>query len=103
MIRGNASLLREAVLELLENACRYGTTGTTISASVVAAADSVTLIFRSAGKPFSLPSQERNENEAMGLSIVQWVAISHRGHVSVLQDGQYNQISLRLPLLRQNA
>ena len=104
VVEGNSALLREAMLELIENACRHGTAGTRITASVVAENGTALLRVRSVGDEFALNTRDRKERDGMGISIVQWVVQSHNGSMSLVHDGEYNHVLIRVPLLvRQNA
>lgn len=104
VVMGNSALLREVVLELLENACRHGTPGGEIVTSVVRGKEIAAIEVTSTGNSFSLPTVKRSDGSKLGLSIVQWVTQSHRGELSVTHDGNRNHVLLRLPLLlRQNA
>ena len=54
-VRGNAALLHEALIELLENACRHGTDAEPVTVSVRTSGASVAIEVTSAGAPFALP------------------------------------------------
>ena len=108
IITAHAALLQEALLELLENACRYADAGSTITVSCTAshapANARATLDVTSAGAPFvlpdALPSVTASEHgrHGMGLSIVRWVAESHHAAFDVKNDNGMNRVSLSFPL-----
>ena len=50
-LRGNEALLREATVELVENACRYATAGSSIGLSTYAAEERAHVSVTSAGPP----------------------------------------------------
>ncbi|MDQ6612098.1 MAG: HAMP domain-containing histidine kinase [Gemmatimonadota bacterium] len=92
VILGHSALLHEALLELLENACRHGDTSMPITVSCrIDGANKAILSVASGGKAFELP-QGANESLArgMGLSIVRWVAESHHGEMRVVRIGGAN-------------
>lgn len=99
-IQGNASLLQEALLELLENACRYGSSADpiTVSCSVdqANAERRAVLGVSSGGAPFELPPPRVDDslNSGMGLSIVRWVASSHHGTLRVERRDEINHVEL---------
>lgn len=100
MIQGHASLLQEALLEMLENACRYGSTvdPITVSCSVEqeGGARRAVLAVSSGGAPFTLPPprSDESQNTRMGLSIVQWVASSHHAIFRVERRDEINHVEL---------
>ena len=104
VVQGHAALLQEALLELLENACRYGATTTPITVSCcvegVQPTARAVLEVSSGGAPFSLPPVAVSEHatHGMGLSIVRWVAESHHAELSVKNDNGINRVSLSFPL-----
>lgn len=105
MLRGNASLLQEAIMELIENACRYGSTSEPITVSCattgVATERYAILDVASHGDAFTLPvaRSDGSLNGGMGLSIVRWVASSHHGTLQVERRESINHVQLILPIL----
>lgn len=104
IVRGNAALLQEAMLELLENACRHGTAAGPVAVSCTALADGVAIDVTSHGDVFSIPDDRESRGPTgMGLAIVRWVAESHRGTVAVsrIADGTVyvNRVRILLPLV----
>lgn len=79
-VRGNSALLREAVLELLENACRHGAAQTQVTVSVrhdderaIISVESASDVAESSARP----------GRGVGQRIVQWIAEGHGGAFSV--------------------
>ncbi len=90
IVLGNAALLQEALLELIENACRHGTTSApiTVSCRAVPGREEAVLEVHSDGAAFSGAvahgQPEPAPDRGMGLSIVRWVAASHHGRFEVV-------------------
>lgn len=91
-VRGNAGLLREALLELLENGCRYSAEATAVTVSVAMDTDAGVgvLVVESA---VAAPSDVRMPaREHLGQRIVRWIAEGHGGHFAAvatpLTDGR---------------
>lgn len=100
LVRGNASLLREALLELIENGCKYGSTNTPVTVSANAEGSIATITVESAGAPFALRESEDVSSAAgVGLPIVQWIARGHHGTLRVHNENGRNTVSLALPLV----
>jgi signal transduction histidine kinase len=101
--RGNEPLLREALLELLENAVRYGGTEHPIRVSAYGEHDRACLVVTSAGPPLpddllqTAPLQEGAGG--LGLSIVAWIARVHGGELACSRTGETNGFRLTWPLL----
>ena len=99
--RGNEPLLREALLELLENAVRYGGTEQPIRVSAYADADRAHLLVTSAGPPLPdhlLDAPPREGAGGLGLSIVAWIARVHGGALSRSRVDGTNVFRLTWPL-----
>ncbi|MGD8327870.1 MAG: histidine kinase dimerization/phospho-acceptor domain-containing protein [Acidobacteriota bacterium] len=104
---GNAQLLREALVELLENAVRHGAQRTTIEISAYLQGNVANLAVSSAGLPFASPSipghadpagtPEAVREQGLGLSIVGWIARVHDGEVVHRHVGDRNVVGLRWP------
>jgi len=100
-LRGNEDLLREACLELVENACRHAPVDTPIRLSVVAEGGMAELAVTSGGPPV-LPGRRPAHVDAaldggLGLTIVEWIAGVHGGSLAtVARDGE-NSFVIRLP------
>ncbi|MBI3568935.1 MAG: HAMP domain-containing protein [Gemmatimonadetes bacterium] len=99
MVRGNAALLQEALMELVENACRHGSAEAPVTVSVHPAGRAATIEVSSAGHAFALPVDARREGErGLGLTIVQWIAGAHGGSLRVTRRGALNVVALELPV-----
>jgi signal transduction histidine kinase len=102
MIRGNRGLLREALLELVENAVRHGSPAVPVELSLGAGAEA-TLTVSSGGAPFTLvvaPTDPlgADSDHGLGLQIVHWIARLHGGWLEVRPRGDRNEVALILPL-----
>ncbi|MEP6780884.1 MAG: HAMP domain-containing sensor histidine kinase [Gemmatimonadaceae bacterium] len=100
VITGHAALLQEALLEMLENACKYGDTSKVITVSCKANVGFHVLSVASGGKSFEIPARNSDErlSGGMGLSIVRWVAESHHGEMRVVRMGDVNELQLVFPV-----
>ena len=102
-ITGDEALLREALLELLENACRHGEPGPPVGVSVRKVGDNVLLEVRSTGEPISSRTRpeprtdETGRTGGLGLSIIRWIASVHGGELVIERTGRENVVGLRLP------
>ncbi|HYV96400.1 MAG TPA: HAMP domain-containing sensor histidine kinase [Gemmatimonadaceae bacterium] len=95
-MRGNTALLREAVLELIENGCRHGNGSSPITVSSRATPGAIELTVESSGEPIgAFPDPASATAEGLGLLIVQWIARVHGGEVSVTRASDRNIIALR--------
>ena len=88
VVRGSESLLREAVLELLENACRHGTGGRPVLIAVRRLESRGRVEVANDGPP--IPST----SEGLGLPIVRWVAEIHGAAVVVERADSCNTVAL---------
>jgi signal transduction histidine kinase len=99
-IRGHEALLQEAVLELLENACRHGDATVPVTLSCRSdGSGTATLEVASGGPPFVAPDirESSDATGGMGLSIVRWVATSHQGTLVIDHVAGINRVQLRFP------
>ena len=98
-VRGDEALLREALLELLENACRHGAPGPPVAVSVRAADGHAFLEVRSTGEAISAerPRDATGHSGGLGLSIIRWIASVHGGDLVIRREGAENIVALRLP------
>ena len=105
-VRGSASLLREALLELIENACRYGSESVPIRISVFADAGAAHLVVESGGPPPSPATSELDRNSrltnqhGLGLVIVRWIVGQHAGQFAHSHEAGINAYGARLPVSR---
>ena len=103
VLRGNAPLLQEAMLELLENACRHGTTDGPVTVSCTLVDAGAAIDVTSGGSAFDASSNgEARASSGLGLAIVRWVAESHRGTFSVTRVNEHgltlNRARMLLPM-----
>lgn len=90
---GAEALLREAVMELLENACRHGSAEQPVLITVSRAGARARVAVINAGAPFP-----EGPTQGLGLSIVRWVAEIHGGTVGIERRGPANAVTLELPV-----
>lgn len=96
IVLGDERLLREATLELLENACRHGTADLPVRIGVFQQGERGVLQVTNAGPP--IPDNGEAGGERLGLTIVRWVAKVHNGTLVIGRRGDVNDITLELPL-----
>jgi signal transduction histidine kinase len=100
-VTGAATLLREAVMELLENACRHGTAEQPVLISVTRAAQRARIEVSNAGEPIPDPAASGSAgggpSMGLGLSIVRWVAEVHGGLVDLGRSDRGNRVTIDLP------
>ena len=98
MVVGDDRLLREAVIELIENACRHGTPGATVRVDVTQAGSVEEIVVESAGAEIGgLPpsiDDSRLEGHNLGLVIVRWIMEAHGGTLRLTHDGVANRVAL---------
>jgi signal transduction histidine kinase len=103
-VRGNEALLRESVLELIENACRYGSSDNPIVISAFADGTSGCVLVASAGEPVTSSPAARGsfdpaeDAHGLGLAIVRWIASAHAGSMTYRREGGLNVYGLLLPV-----
>ena len=95
IVRGNAGLLREALLELLENACRYGGAGAPVLTELHRENGWGTLSVSNAA-PADPPASSAGRQ--LGLRIVTWIAEGHGGRLESEDLGGTYRAQLRLPV-----
>ena len=119
IVRGDFSLLRRAVINLLTNAIKYGAANSRVSVSLSAegtdwvirvrdqgegmAADALPRLFKRFSRIVE-EGRDRPTGVGLGLVIVKTVAERHGGSVTVESEiGQGSMFELRLPLRLQTA
>lgn len=101
-ILGNEPLVREAVLELLENACRHGDASRPIRVATLNGGLTARIEITSGGGPVALAALEEPKEAAdtrgggLGLSIVRWIAQVHGGELAYRHEGPDNTFALIL-------
>jgi signal transduction histidine kinase len=103
-VRGNETLLREAVLELIENACRYGSSDNSIAISAFSTGSAGCVLVASPGEPVTpSPNDSARSDEAgahgLGMAIVRWIASAHSGYMTYQRETGVNVYGLLLPAL----
>ena len=97
VVRGSAPLLQEALVELIENACRHGNSDTPVTVSSILTDDGAALEVMSGGEPFVLvPRPDSGAPDGLGLPIVEWIARAHGGARSVARTGSVNVVTMTL-------
>ena len=114
IVRGDFSLLRRAVINLLTNAIKYGAANSTVSVSL--SAEGPDWVIRVSDQGTGIPAdalpklfkrfsrivdegRDKPTGVGLGLLIVKTVAERHGGNVTVeSQAGQGSTFELRLPL-----
>ncbi len=97
VVRGNAPLLREALLEMLENGCRHGAVGVSVTTDVKEADDEVQVLV-SSGRPNG--SGPAPDGRGLGQAIVSWIAVGHGGRFESAREGNLFVSKLILPSVR---
>lgn len=93
---GNAQLLREALIELIENALKYGGEGP-VRISAYNEGDRAHLAVASAGPPIAATPHPRVDGGGLGLSILRWIAGVHRGELRYAAAAGVNTFTLTWP------
>lgn len=98
VVRGNAGLIQEALLELLENGCRHGTADAPVTVEAFAEGNTAIIEVSSAGPAFTLPAvgTEQRAEGGLGLPIVQWIASVHSGALRNSRRAELNTLRLEL-------
>ena len=90
-VRGNEQLLREALLELLENGCRHARPSSTVTTDVLLERDIPMIRVSSECSP--TPMLDR-EGSGLGMQIVTWIAQAHGGRFEVAISGSLHVATL---------
>ena len=107
-VRGNETLLREAVLELVENACRYGSSDSSIAISAFSTGTAGCVLVASSGQAVTASPADRTSSDqadgahGLGLAIVRWIASVHAGSMTYQREAEKNVYGLLLPALTLN-
>jgi heavy metal sensor kinase len=111
-VNGDRLVLREAVTNVVDNAIKYGPTGSRIAVNVVAASDRVVVTVTDEGPGVGPEHRERifdrfyriDESRSremggtgLGLAIARWAVEAHRGEISVGQAGAGSAFRLIIP------
>lgn len=100
VVRGHEALLREAVLELVENACRHASAGMPIELSAVREDSRVRITVASGGAGAGAAvagSAPSDDGRGLGLAIVRWIAQVHGGALVFAHADGRNRFTLDLP------
>jgi len=93
-VTGSESLLREAVLELLENACRHGGAQVPVRLSVSSAGGSALLeVVNGANDARGEPAP----GHGLGLQVVEWIALEHGGRLERVVESEQVVCRLVIP------
>ncbi|MEP7382289.1 MAG: HAMP domain-containing sensor histidine kinase [Gemmatimonadota bacterium] len=98
-VRGNSQLLREALLELLENGCRHAGSAASVTTEVLAIGDDRATISVSSVCDASAPTD--SQGSGLGIQIVHWIAGVHGGVFKVHASATKHVAQLTLPVLPQ--
>jgi two-component system, OmpR family, sensor kinase len=101
-VRGSARLLREALMELIENACRHATHEPDIRVSVCAEGETAWLAVAGGGPPVEMANLEAapgDENSHLGLTIVRWIAGQHGGRLEYQHVDGLNIFAVSVSLM----
>jgi signal transduction histidine kinase len=95
VVRGSAPLLQEALVELIENACRHGDASTPVTVSSIVSEGGASLEVSSGGEPFALvPRPDSGAPDGLGLPIVEWIARAHGGALRVSRTAELNVVTM---------
>ncbi len=91
-VRGNGPLIREVLLELIENAVRHGQPDRPIAVSAFTEGAEARLEVASGGAPWS-GTVPTDRSEGLGLSIINWIATAHGGRLHHRHEAGANVFS----------
>jgi len=100
-IVGNEALIREAVTELIENACRYGDAARPIRIATLEQGSGGRIEVASGGAPIAMAAVTEDasltsERAGLGLSIIRWIASAHGGLLALVHEDGVNTFRLDL-------
>jgi signal transduction histidine kinase len=95
--RGNAQLLQEALVELLENALKHGSADAPVRISAYCEGDRAKLAVASVGAVMPATQPQRVDGGGLGLSIVRWIAAMHGGELTYERAAAVNIFTLTWP------
>ena len=103
--RGNKALLREVLLELLENGLRHGASNVPVAVSAYGDNGRACAEVSSGGPPPPSSALEGTGSvprwaagsDGLGLSIVRWIAAAHNGRLRYARRADQNVFSLEWP------
>ena len=97
VVRGSAPLLQEALVEMIENACRHGGADAPVTVACAAAPGGASREVTSGGEPFLMaPRPDSGAPDGLGLPIVEWIAVAHGGALQVTRNGSLNVVTMTL-------
>ena len=101
VVRGNHALLREALLEMIENALRHGSDAAPVSVSVLSDAGVTQLVVSNTGPPVpefstATDAESARPEGGLGLGILQWIASQHGGRLVCQHVAGRTRVSLHL-------
>ena len=97
VVRGSAPLLQEALVELIENACRHGSADAPVTVSSAVTSGGASLEVTSGGEAFVLaPRQDTGAPGGLGLPIVEWIARAHGGELKIERVAGLNVITMTM-------
>jgi signal transduction histidine kinase len=95
VVRGSEPLLKEALVELIENACRHADSSAPVTVSSMAAPGGASIEVTSGGDPFVIaPRADSDAPSGLGLPIVEWIARAHGGALQVARSGSLNVVTM---------
>jgi signal transduction histidine kinase len=100
-VTGHRGLLREAMLELLENALRHGDAAAPVEIGVEGGV-APRIVVASTGAPFSIEpptgaSTGELAHHGLGLTIVRWIVELHRGKLALTTQAGSNEVAISFP------
>lgn len=94
-VRANAPLLREALLEMLENACRHGSGDAAVSVSTEARGAEAHIVV---GSSLARQGAAAVAGSGLGVAVLNWIAAGHAGRFTRTVVGERYEARLILPL-----